>query len=202
MKLVGIDKRNATERRIGRSVDLQPESFDDRRPESNIGCKRLPEFLGARVERWFNAGVNQHLLVGRFGNDRPRRPRNLLDNPNWVPAGANSPMEPITVMPGKPSSAAVGSSGAAFRRVGLVTARTRILPDRWNSITCPVTPGVPIGTCPLTRSVMRGPVPRYGTCTISGVPASDLNNSPRDAGSSRHRNVHKTACRDWLSRRR
>ncbi len=34
--------------------------------------------------------------------------------PIEVPAGASSPMEPVTVMPGKPSSAAVGSSGAAM----------------------------------------------------------------------------------------
>ena len=45
-----------------------------------------------------------------------------------VPAGASSPMEPVTVIPGNPSSAAVGSSGAAMRRVGPVTASTRILP--------------------------------------------------------------------------
>ena len=48
MKPVAIDERNAMERRlgqVGRSVDLQPERFDDRRPESNIGCERLPEFF-------------------------------------------------------------------------------------------------------------------------------------------------------------
>jgi hypothetical protein len=48
MKLVAIDERNAMERRlgqVGRSVYLQPERFDDRRPESNIGCERLPEFF-------------------------------------------------------------------------------------------------------------------------------------------------------------
>ena len=28
------------------SVDLQPERFDDRRPESNIGCEGPPEFFG------------------------------------------------------------------------------------------------------------------------------------------------------------
>jgi hypothetical protein len=28
------------------SVDLQPERFDDRRPESNIGSEGLPEFFG------------------------------------------------------------------------------------------------------------------------------------------------------------
>src|SRR5712691_3699819 len=31
----------------GRSVDFQTERFDDRRPKSDIGCKRLPEFFGA-----------------------------------------------------------------------------------------------------------------------------------------------------------
>src|SRR6478736_116451 len=45
-----------------------------------------------------------------------------------VPAGASSPIEPVTVMPGKPSSPTVGSSDAAVRRVGLVTARTEHLP--------------------------------------------------------------------------
>jgi hypothetical protein len=51
----------------------------------------------------------------------------------------------------------------------------RILPVRWNSRTCPVTPTIPIGTCPLTLSAIAGPVPRCGTWTISGAGASDLN---------------------------
>ena len=46
------------------------------------------------------------------------------------------------------------------RLLGLVTASTRILLVRWNSSTCPVTPTMPIGTCPLTRSALAGPVPR------------------------------------------
>ena len=81
-------------------------------------------------------------------------------NSTGVPAGASSPIDPMTFIPTKPSSVAVGSSGAAMRRLGLVTARTRIFSDRWNSSTCAVTPGTPIGICPLTRSVMTGPVPR------------------------------------------
>ena len=35
----------------------------------------------------------------------------------------------VTVKAAKPNSATVGSSDAALRRAGLVTARTRILPD-------------------------------------------------------------------------
>src|SRR5437899_5229461 len=95
-----------------------------------------------------------------------------------VPAGASSPIEPVTVMLGNPSSAAVGSSGAATNRFGLVTARIRILPVLWSSRSWPVTPGVPMGTWPPIRSLITGPVPRYGTGTMPGVPASDLNNSP------------------------
>src|SRR5262245_14143403 len=43
-----------------------------------------------------------------------------------VPAGASRPIDPVTVMLAKPSSVTVGSSDAALRREGLVTARTRI----------------------------------------------------------------------------
>ena len=67
---------------------------------------------------------------------------------------------------------------AAASRFGPVTARIRILPVRCSSSSCPVTPGVPNGICPAIRSVITGPVPRYGTCTMSGVLVSDLNNSP------------------------
>src|ERR1700681_4990609 len=36
------------------SVDLQPECFDDRRPEGNIGCEGPPEFFGGSVESGFD----------------------------------------------------------------------------------------------------------------------------------------------------
>src|SRR5262249_30106385 len=86
-----------------------------------------------------------------------------------VPAGASSPMVPVTVSLGRPDSAEVASSGATPRRVGLVTARMRVLPERWNSSSGPVTPTMPMGTWPLTRSAIAGPVPRYGTWTISKI---------------------------------
>ena len=60
---------------------------------------------------------------------------------------------------GKPSSMAVGMSGAALSRSGALTARMRILPPRWNSRIWPVTLGVIIGMCPATRSEIPGPAP-------------------------------------------
>jgi len=40
------------------SVDLKRERFDDRRPESNIGCEGLSEFFGVGVESRFDARVD------------------------------------------------------------------------------------------------------------------------------------------------
>src|SRR5258707_13704731 len=73
------------------SVDLQSEGFDDRRPKRNIGCKRLPEFFRVRLESGFDTRVDQHLLVGRVGNRRARRLRNLFDDPNWGPGRCEHP---------------------------------------------------------------------------------------------------------------
>jgi len=95
-----------------------------------------------------------------------------------VPAGANRPIDCCETIPGSPASTAVGIAGAAISRVGLVTARMRSLPVRLNSSNAPVTAGVTIATCPLMVSAVAGPEPRYGTCTRSGIPASDFNNSP------------------------
>src|SRR5437763_8321649 len=79
--------------------------------------------------------------------------------PLGVPAGASSPMVPVTVSPGRPDSAAVASSGATPRRVGLVMARMRVLPERWNSSSGPVTPTMPIGTWAADQVGDRRPGP-------------------------------------------
>src|SRR5262245_7660500 len=79
-----------------------------------------------------------------------------------VPLGANKPIDCCEIMPGSPASTAVGMSGAAIRRVGLVTARMRSLPVRLNSSNGPVTAGVTIATCPLMVSAVAGPASRYG----------------------------------------
>ena len=76
-----------------------------------------------------------------------------------VAAGTNRPRNSSPIMPGKPSSMAVGISGAALSRSGAFTARMRILPVRCSSSTWPVMFGVIAGICPLTRSVMPGPAP-------------------------------------------
>jgi hypothetical protein len=39
-------ERDVMEYALRCSVDLQRERFDDRRPESNIGCEGPPEFFG------------------------------------------------------------------------------------------------------------------------------------------------------------
>src|SRR5262245_57644436 len=67
---------------VSLSIDLEPESFHDRLPESNIGREGPPEFFGACVERWFDTGVDQHLLVGAFSNHHARRLRELFDDPD------------------------------------------------------------------------------------------------------------------------
>src|SRR5512132_674387 len=84
-----------------------------------------------------------------------------------VAAGANKPRNNSPIMPGTPCSMAVGISGAAANRCAAFTARMRILPVRWNSSSGPVTFGVIIGMCPLTRSLIPGPAPLYGTWTRS-----------------------------------
>ncbi len=95
-----------------------------------------------------------------------------------VRAGANRPMKFCDIISGSPCSTAVGISGAAARRRGVVTARMRNLPLRCSSMSWAVTLGVAIGICPLSRSVSAGPAPLYGTCTMSPPPISDLNSSP------------------------
>src|SRR6266540_985350 len=47
-------------------VDLQSKLFDNRRPESNVVRKGTSELLGGGVDRGFEAGLDQCLLVGPF----------------------------------------------------------------------------------------------------------------------------------------
>ncbi|MNT27101.1 hypothetical protein D3C72_1627170 [compost metagenome] len=70
----------------------------------------------------------------------------------------------------------VGTSGSAGERVALVTASARRRP----AFTCGSEPGRLSNiscTWLASRSAIAGPLPLYGTCTIS-TPAIDLNSSP------------------------
>src|SRR5262249_54032431 len=69
-----------------------------------------------------------------------------------VLAGRNSPVNSCAIMPGIPSSTAVGMSGTPLSRSGAVTARMRILPARCSSTSWPVTLMVAIWIWPATRS--------------------------------------------------
>ena len=89
---------------------------------------------------------------------------NFLMMAGGVPAGANTPYQDSTSNPGK-VSATVGRSGNRLKRLALVTASARRRPLR----TCGNTGGMlekRICTCPASNSVVAGPDPLYGMCTI------------------------------------
>ncbi len=82
-----------------------------------------------------------------------------------VAAGAKNANHVASSKPGRPDSAIVGRSGASGERVAVVTASPRSLPAlMWGSA---------VGrlsnirsTCPPSRSVIAGPAPRYGMCSM------------------------------------
>src|SRR5260221_12877670 len=90
---MGVSPRPTRSRRptADISVDLQPERFDDRCPESNVGCEGPPEFFRILVESGFDTRVDQPLLVGRSCNCRARRLRNLFEDLSLGPAGLEQP---------------------------------------------------------------------------------------------------------------
>src|SRR5262249_57036084 len=68
-----------------RSIDLQPQRFDHRRPERDVGGERAAEFLGRGVGRGLDTALDQQLLVGALGNHRARRLRDPLDEGGGCP---------------------------------------------------------------------------------------------------------------------
>src|SRR5690606_23292066 len=92
-----------------------------------------------------------------------------------VAAGANRPNHDCTEKSGMQDSASVGISGAEGDRSDVVTPRARSLPACALGSTVGILSKIE-STCPPSRSVMAGPLPRYGTCRIL-VPVCSLNNS-------------------------
>ena len=92
-----------------------------------------------------------------------------------MPAGVYSIVHVNTSNPGHPSSAIVGTSGSDGSRVAVVTASARSLP----AFTCGealTTLSIMIGTWPAITSISAGPLPLYGTCSMS-MPAARLKSS-------------------------
>ena len=95
-----------------------------------------------------------------------------------VRAGANNPMKFCEIMPGNPGLDRGRDVGRRREPLGRRDRENAHFPERCSSIIWAVMFGTASGICPLMRSVIAGPAPLYGTCTMSGVPASFLNNSP------------------------
>ncbi len=90
-------------------------------------------------------------------------------------AGTSTPYQLLASKPGSPASATVGRSGNSAERLAVLTAIPLILP----AFICGTAVAAVANTScmlPATRSIIAGPPPLYGTCTIL-VPAMVLNNS-------------------------
>src|SRR5262249_38828039 len=81
----------------------------------------------------------------------------------------------VPSLPGR-KRAGTGRSGSTSRRVVVLTASGRSLPDLMCGTDDGVTSNITC-TCPASRSVSAGVEPRYGTCTRL-TPAMNLNSSP------------------------
>ena len=135
-------------------------------------------FSGSESSCGFDARVDQHSLEGWFGNHRASRLRNLFDDPDRRPGWCEHP------------------NGASHDH-----AREALLGRRRKLRRSDEPRGTRHGENPQLAGPMefehlsghawrthrnltadqvcdKGPVPRYGTSTMPGVPASDLNNSP------------------------
>ena len=80
-----------------------------------------------------------------------------------VPFGATSPMKPSTSTPSMPTSASVGTSGSAGRRVVPVVASGRSLPASNSGIAGPASAKV-IAVCPEITAVTSSAPPLNGMC--------------------------------------
>ena len=76
-----------------------------------------------------------------------------------VPAGANSPFQPLASKPRSPASSMVGTVGRPSTRRGPLTAIARSCPPSMNGLAVPIGANM-TGTRPATRSVIAGALPR------------------------------------------
>ena len=97
----------------------------------------------------------------------------LAITPGGVPARACRPITVAMSKPGKPCSAAVGTSGALGERRGVLMAKALTLPERMCGSTFGI-PDQPACTSPASTAVTIALPPLYGTCSIS-MPARDAN---------------------------
>src|SRR5215468_11182555 len=135
----------ATKRTRARLVDLQAQRPDDRGPARELVVHVAPVRFGIEIAMRLERAGDQQLPVVAVGQQRKIRLSDLVDDRFGVPVGANTPTKFGATRSAKPCSTAVGSSGAAARRVPWVTARTLSLPARCSSSTMLVMAGTIMG---------------------------------------------------------
>ena len=103
--------------------------FDDRAPFGVLALdvigKPVPACRPSASSRYWRAAFLPASLVRNSFT-----PSLILSTiPGGVPAGANRANQPLASRPGKPDSSTVGTSGSSGRRLRLVTASPRSMPD-------------------------------------------------------------------------
>ncbi len=143
-----------------RSIELEPDRFDHRRPLRDFVLDETPRPLGARIQFWLQPDVQQHPLKSASTMARAGCLRDLLDDRLRRCAGANRADEILrhhvrAIRPRRRSECRAAPPAAA----AIVTASMRSLPVRCSSMIWPVMFGMASGICPLRRSVIAGPAP-------------------------------------------